>query len=195
VTVAKVCDGIEINKLTFRSNFSKYLMHKLYELEDIVMGVRFERAEDALVWQYESRGVYSSQSLYPVINFRGVKHVYVPAIWKVCTPPRVQVFIWLMSCNKLMTTDNLLQRNIVKTLKCHSYDENESVHRLFFGCVVARSYWGYVKYFTSSIINNYIDMARKWLCETKHELLNNIPAGVCWVVWLTRNDMIFHGPV
>jgi hypothetical protein len=50
VIVAEVWDEIEV-KLTFRRNFSEYLMQKWYELEEIVMGIRFEGGEDALVWQ------------------------------------------------------------------------------------------------------------------------------------------------
>jgi hypothetical protein len=100
-----------------------------------------------------------------------------------------------MSHNKLMTTDNLLQRNVVKPLKCHFCDENESIHHIFFDCVVAISCWGYVKSFNGATINNYFDMSGKWLCETKHELFNNISAGMCWAVWLTRNGMVFRGQV
>jgi hypothetical protein len=37
--------------------------------------------EDSLVWQFNTNGVYSSQSLYKVINHRGVLPVYVSAIW------------------------------------------------------------------------------------------------------------------
>jgi hypothetical protein len=44
--------------------------------------------EDVMVWQFHSSGVYSSQSLYGVINFRGVQPVYMHAMWKLVIPPR-----------------------------------------------------------------------------------------------------------
>jgi hypothetical protein len=45
--------------------------------------------DDVVVWQYQSSGLYSSQSLYKIINFRGVEPIYLPAVWKLTIPPRV----------------------------------------------------------------------------------------------------------
>jgi hypothetical protein len=33
--------------------------------------------------------------------------MYVPSVWKLIVPPRVQFFLWLLSKNKLLTRDNL----------------------------------------------------------------------------------------
>jgi hypothetical protein len=52
------------------------------------------------------------QSLYAVINFRGVTPIFIPAIWKIKVPPRIHVFLWLLSHNKIMKIDNLLKRGI-----------------------------------------------------------------------------------
>jgi hypothetical protein len=48
--------------------------------------------DDEPIWQFQSSGVYSSP-LYVVINFRWVTPVYVPAIWKIMVPPRVNLFL------------------------------------------------------------------------------------------------------
>jgi hypothetical protein len=61
---------------------------------------------DALVWCYNSTGVYSSQSMYAIINYRGVTPVYVPAVWKINVPLKLQIFC-LLSHNKLAIADNL----------------------------------------------------------------------------------------
>jgi hypothetical protein len=50
------------------------------ELVNLVSTIEFSGDDDALVWQYQSSGLYSSQSLYAIINFRGVQPVYVPAV-------------------------------------------------------------------------------------------------------------------
>jgi hypothetical protein len=42
--------------------------------------INFSKEEDSLVWQFSSNGIYSSQSLYKVVNFRGIKLVFVSAI-------------------------------------------------------------------------------------------------------------------
>jgi hypothetical protein len=63
------------------------------ELVSLVSTIEFDREEDALVWQFQSSGIYSSQSLYAIINFRGVKPVYLPSVWKIIVPPRIHFFL------------------------------------------------------------------------------------------------------
>ena len=51
---------------------------------------------DALVWKYGSKGIYTTQSLYAVINFYWVRPVFVPSVWKIQIPPWVQGFLQLL---------------------------------------------------------------------------------------------------
>jgi hypothetical protein len=52
-----------------------------FEVVQIASANTFSEEEDELIWQFNSSGVYSSQSLYRVINnFRGITPVHVPAI-------------------------------------------------------------------------------------------------------------------
>ena len=70
------------------------------------------------VWKFESTGVYTVSSFYAVVNFRGAIPVFVPAIWKIHIPPRVHVFLWLLSKNKLLSRDNLNKRQQLSDLSC-----------------------------------------------------------------------------
>jgi hypothetical protein len=63
------------------------------ELVNLVSTVEFLEEEDSLVWQYQSYGIYSSQSLYAIINFIGVQPIYLPAVWKLTIPPRMHFFL------------------------------------------------------------------------------------------------------
>jgi len=56
------------------------MLERWYELQAVVMDVHYSEEGDALVWQYDSKGLYTTQSLYAVINFRGVKPVYIPSV-------------------------------------------------------------------------------------------------------------------
>jgi hypothetical protein len=49
----------------------------------VVENVVLSEETDTLVWCYDSAGVYTSQSMYDVINYRGVTPMYVPAVWKI----------------------------------------------------------------------------------------------------------------
>lgn len=46
-------------------------MEQWYQLVEIFRDIALTDEPDALVWQYESKGPYSSSSLYHVINFMG----------------------------------------------------------------------------------------------------------------------------
>ena len=76
VTVADAWDGINI-KLSFRRVFSDAMMENWYCLEQIIKNCVLTEEEDSLIWQYESKGVYSTSSLHNIINFRGVQPVYI----------------------------------------------------------------------------------------------------------------------
>jgi hypothetical protein len=50
------------------------------ELVSIAESLVLIDEEDGPVWQFSSTGIYSSQSLYGVINFRGITPVFIPAM-------------------------------------------------------------------------------------------------------------------
>ena len=63
------------------------MMVQWQELLSIIQSVSFSGEDDQLIWQYESNGVYSSKSMYSIVNFRGVRQVYLPAVWQLKIPP------------------------------------------------------------------------------------------------------------
>jgi hypothetical protein len=79
--------------------------------------------------------------MYALVHFRGVTPIYLHAVWDLKVPPRVQVFLWVFLQNKIMIRDNLRQRGFPKPMECSFYKEFESVHHIFFDCIVAKSIW------------------------------------------------------
>lgn len=96
--------------------------------------------EDAMAWKFNSNGVYSVHSLYAIVNFGGVTPCFVPAVWKLYVPPRIHIFLWLLSHNKPLTWNNLCKRQYVGDMTCLFCDDLESVNHLFFDCVDAKTY-------------------------------------------------------
>ena len=90
------------------------MMERWYFLEQIITSTYYTSSDDSLIWQHESKGEYTAGSLYSIINFRGVQPIYIPSVWSIKIPPRVQVFLWLLSHKKLVTRDNLPKRGIEK---------------------------------------------------------------------------------
>jgi hypothetical protein len=136
-TVVDLWDGQQL-KCDFRRAFTPHMMELWFELVEIAQTITFSEEEDQPIWKYESKGVYSSKSLYVVINFRGIQHVFLPSVWDLKIPPRVQIFLWILFQNKIMTRDNLRHRGIQKLLGCELCSEIEFVKHLFFDCLVSK---------------------------------------------------------
>jgi hypothetical protein len=92
MTIQSIWDGSQL-KLTFRRNFNSSLMHLWYELEAIANNIFFCLSPNALIWQYENKGAYSTSSLYTISNFGVVQPIYIPAVWQLHIPPRVHIFL------------------------------------------------------------------------------------------------------
>ena len=176
-TIAEIWDGQEL-KCTFRRTFSDELMSQWFELVDILSLTKFSQEKDSLIWKSESKWIYSSKSLYAIVNFRGIQPVYLPVVWSVKIPPRVQGFLWLFSQNKIMTCDNLRTRGIAKPLECVFCKEIESVHHLLFDCLVARLVWAEVKLVFNIDATGYESVAKLWLCAKKCKQLNVVTFAV-----------------
>ena len=161
-TITELWDGQEL-KCTFSRIFSDELMIQWFDLVNILKLTRFCQDEDSLIWQYESKGVYSTEFLYAIVNFRGVQPILLPAVRKVKVPPRIQGFLWLFSQNKIMTCDNLRKRGLAKPLECVCYIEIELVFHLFFECIVARLVWREVEVLFGISVTNFESIGRWWL--------------------------------
>jgi hypothetical protein len=85
-------------------------MNMWFDLLSIVENLNLQDENYQIIWSFSSNGKYSIQSLYAVLNHRGVVPLYVSAVWKLKIPPRVQIFLWLLSKNKILTRDNLAKR-------------------------------------------------------------------------------------
>jgi hypothetical protein len=144
------------------------MMRSWDDLVAVVEQITLSGEPDALIWCYNSTGLYSSSSLYSIINFRGVSPVYIPAVWDTVVPPKINLFLWLLS-------------------------QNESIQHLFFECVVARAIWGFVSEFLGFDIGaSYISVNSKWLLKDKCYVVNVISTAVLRGLWLIRNDTVFN---
>jgi hypothetical protein len=115
-------------------------MNLCHEVMQIASDIHFSEEEEAIIWQFASSGRYSMQSVYAVVNDRGIKQVHTPVVWKIFVPPRLHIFLWLLANNKVLTRDNLSKRRELNDVSCLFCTEDESVHHLFFGCCVKKFY-------------------------------------------------------
>jgi hypothetical protein len=78
-------------------------------------------------------------NIFLTIPYAVINQTYIPAGNP--PPPPIHFFLWLLSKNKLLTKDNLEKRQHIDDTTCLFCSERESVHHLFFDCVVAKRAW------------------------------------------------------
>jgi hypothetical protein len=180
--------------VTFRRTFTERLMQFWREMLAVMEETNLSDEADALIWCCTKSGVFSTQSSYSVISYRGVTPLYIPAVWNICVPPKIHLFLWLLSHNKLATVDNLNKKGMNKPVQCRLCGEDESVDQLFFCYVVVRNIWEDVSEFLGVRLGaDYIPVASKWLSKEKYFVTNLISSALLRGIWLTRNDFVFNG--
>jgi hypothetical protein len=109
-------------------------MNMWHELVQIASSISFTGEEDAIVWQFNSSGRYSIQSLYAIVNNkgRGLRLVFTPVMWKIHMPSRIHIFLRLLPNNKTLTRGNLAKRRTVDDMTCLFCMEPETIRHLFF---------------------------------------------------------------
>ena len=96
----------------------------------------------------------------------------------------------------ILTKDNLAKRNWNGSKVCSFCSSLETIKHLFFDCIVAKALWRMVHWvFGLRPPRNIAHMFGGWskLGQQKHNLLLLTgAAALCWVIWLTRNDLVFN---
>jgi hypothetical protein len=191
-SIRELWDGVDL-KCSFRRCVDLRLFNQWEEILAIASTINFSEEEDEPIWEFHSSGLYSSHSMYKVINFRGFISVFVPVVWKLIIPPRVQFFLWLISKNKILTRDNLGKRRNVDNPSCLFCEDAESVTNLLFECVVAKRAWETISVVLDIKIGEaYESITKLWLCNKKFGICNMFTSAVCWSLWKLRNSLCFQ---
>ena len=118
--------------------------------------------------------------------------VFVPSVWNLKIPPRVHIFLWLLSKNKLLTRDNLAKRQNLDTETCLFCNEHETSQHLFFECVVAGTIWDLISQALGTDLRSFTAVASKWLSNKKFAAINIVSSAVLWSLRKLRNDICFQ---
>ena len=173
---------------------SPRLMNQWLDLVSIAESISFSDDCDSIIWAFDGSSKFSVQAIYKTISFRGIQPVYTPIIWDICVPPRVHIFLWLLSNNKTLTRTNLAKRRHVDDTTCLFCSEQETVHHLFFECCVPKVLWTYIsEIFHVALGTDYESIARWWISNKTYKVMNCFSAALMWCLWKFRNEMCFQG--
>lgn len=105
--------------------------------------LNFRDATDELRWRWTTTGLYSAKSVYSMMCSAGRVNWHFNKIWKLCIPPTVRVFIFLLLKGKILTRDVMLRRHFQCKPNCVLCDNNqdEFALHLLFTCSYAQRVW------------------------------------------------------
>jgi hypothetical protein len=172
VTVKEAWDGSNL-RFTFRRIVDSRLMLQWGDFLRIAESIILrEDEEDAIIWQFESSGRFSVQSLCAIVNNRGIRQILTPVVWKIIVPLRLHIFLWLLVNNKILTRDNLAKRKKIE----------ENVHHVFFGCYVTRTLWDNISEILQPVGADFESVAKLWLNEKKFKSVNTCTSAIIWTL-------------
>jgi hypothetical protein len=106
----------------------------------------------------------------------------------------VHIFLWLLANNKTLTRDNLAKRKPLDDKTCLFCSERESISHLFFACCVAKLFWQTIAEVTVLDLGaDFESVARFWISEKKHRIVNICTAAALWALWKLRNEVCLQG--
>ncbi|KAJ1689817.1 hypothetical protein LUZ63_013972 [Rhynchospora breviuscula] len=147
-------------------------------------------------WKLTPNGIFSSASVYQFISNTGVLSKFHPFLWKMKSPPRVKIFLWLLLQDRLLTQQNLIMRGWPSATSCSNCNGGfiESADHLFLQCQYAISVWSLVQMrFKLPLLDFTLDIGDFWLSLRIPSIKDwdIIWAAASWNIWKARNKRIF----
>lgn len=68
-------------------------MQMWLELLAIAESISFTDDCGVIIWSFDASGMFSVQTMYKNISFRGVQPLFKPAVWKIKVPPCIHIFL------------------------------------------------------------------------------------------------------
>ncbi|WVZ77096.1 hypothetical protein U9M48_024997, partial [Paspalum notatum var. saurae] len=167
-TIAEVLSSSPLN-IPFRRAL---LGDKLIDWHSLVLrvsNIMLQEENDIFIWDLPRNGSFTIRSMYKyLVN----SNIPVPQdIWHTKLPLKIKIFIWYLKKGVLLTKYNLSRRNWHGDKSCAFCGRTETIQNLSFECQYAKFLWR---------------------CGQKHSTLLLLGAtGLCWALWLSRNDIVF----
>jgi hypothetical protein len=120
---------------------------------------------DIISWKIEKSGKFTVKYMYNGMT-KNDSGLYHKRIWKGKIPPKIKIFLWLLTKDAVLTKDNLIRRKWTGDPKCLFCDADETSTHLFFQCPIAKVIWSVIAVcLGANNIPNNLDQCWKW-CET-----------------------------
>ncbi|CAD6334964.1 unnamed protein product [Miscanthus lutarioriparius] len=183
--------GCFVNRMSTQAN------DELQQLKVILQQTQLTDQPDTRLSAFSrTKDKLDTSAIYRLLKAQG--HQDDPSsafIWKNATPPRVQMFFWLLLRGRIQCRANLYRKNIMDLPNCLVCGmDDETPDHLIFECPIASQFW--------RVLGIQPDGLH---CRNWHHIqrVSGIPDDqysafimmCCWVLWKRQNAFVFRDEV
>jgi len=115
-------------------------------------------------------------------------------VWRNFAPPRVKIFAWLLTKNRINCRTALVTKNILQEATCEICGQaDETADHIFSECNFVRSFWSRIGWNPGYIA----PVSELWLTQTPPRVHADTAHPTillcCWEIWKHRNEVVFRG--
>lgn len=179
----------------FRRRLPVDLTQQLAELVGKIDKLNLSSGDDRIEWALGPKGKYTTKSMYLYLerNLAGCDYRW---IWKAKLPFKIQIFLWQLFQDAVLTRDVMKRRKWASNPRCSFCECRETYLHLFFQCPNARVVWRTV----GSMLGT--ELCPNNLCQFYAWCYVFLPGGerffttglaaICWAIWNCRNRATFE---
>ena len=179
----------------FRRRLHPRLAKQWEEVKEMVNSWVVSDEPDQVVWNLGKNKRFTTKAMYNHLESRlaGCNYRW---IWKAKLPLKIQIFLWQLFQNAVLTRDVMKKRNWAGNTKCSFCQNRETSQHLFFTCPVARVVWRTVGcvFGTDLYPDNlwqYFSWCYTFLPDGARFYTVGL-AAICWAMWICRNRATFE---
>ena len=165
--------------------------------------IRHSDQMDKIRWGYTPRGMFTTKEAYRLLYQpeQPFKDQIWDQIWQPLIWPKVSIFLWLLSKQRILTWDSLQKRGFIGPSKCPNCNlQAETTTHLLDSCPLANNLWKRMEKCnrrTSRRVGDIVNTIRNWpnnpfQCLFLNTLWKLLPGFIYWILWKERNSRIFR---
>lgn len=183
--------------LTFRRSFGELESEEWLALYNIINSIEVNAKPDSLLWGLNPNKKFTTQSLYRSILFRGIRDTKMQGVWRCPCPMKVKYFLWLALRNRIQSAEHLKKKGWNGSEFCLLCGHTETTNHILFQCSMDTFIWCACRdAFGWNVLprdfEEFFLLSSSMNVDDFHAFLTLL-AAICWVLWITRNNMIFRG--
>lgn len=116
--------------------------------------------------------------------------------WEIPVPPKIQIFMWLLSSDRILTKTNLIHRGWGGDPACLFCGQPETRDHLFVTCPITQTIWFWMG-------NSQLHFHNWSSCDHVVHFAHTLPkidkisflvvySALCWTLWKYQNDLCFN---